>query len=85
MNTVKVAITLPLKVLETIDRLANKYNLSRSRFITRSLEENAKQLLEEEIAQSYDEVFSDPQVNREQLEWSEGALKISEEIVKTWK
>lgn len=81
MNTTKIAISLPQHVLTMIDTLAKSKQESRSRFIAKSLEKVSQILLQQEVANSYDEVFADKQVQSEQLEWSEGLLAHADTII----
>jgi len=76
MNTQKVAITMPIDLLRTIDDISKKKGISRSRYISIILREKILDEKERQIKASYNRVFSDELILREQLEtasWLEGA------------
>jgi metal-responsive CopG/Arc/MetJ family transcriptional regulator len=76
MNTQKVAITMPIDLLRTIDDISKKRGISRSRYISIILREKILDEKERQIKASYNRVFSDELILREQLEtasWLEGA------------
>ena len=76
MNTQKVAITIPVELLTTIDDMSKKKGVSRSRFISNILREKVLDEKEKQIKASYDRVFSDELILREQIEtatWLEGS------------
>ena len=68
MNTKKVAITIPSDLLKIIDNIRSKQSLSRSKFITLLLRQKILEERSLQIRQSYDRVFSDETIVREQLE-----------------
>ena len=75
MNTQKVAITIPTDLLTTIDDISKQKGISRSRYISNLLREKVLDEKEKQIRASYDRIFSDELVLREQLEtasWLEG-------------
>ena len=84
MNTVKVAITVPKSVLQIVDRYASQKKVSRSKFISRTLDVSMKILLEREVARSYDEVFEDEDVRSEQRDFTEMFIQNAKEIEKAW-
>ncbi len=76
MNTQKVAITIPAELLTTIDDMSKKKGISRSRFISNILREKVLDEKEKQIKASYDLVFSDKLILKEQIEtatWLEGS------------
>ena len=76
MNTQKVAITMPIDLLRTIDDISKQKGISRSRYIAIILREKMLDEKERQIKASYNRVFSDELILREQLEtasWLEGA------------
>ena len=76
MNTQKVAITMPIDLLRTIDNMRKQKGISRSRYISIILREKMLDEKERQIKTSYNRVFSDELILREQLEtasWLEGA------------
>ena len=75
MNTIKVAITIPKNLVAAIDMLSKQSKLSRSRFITDVLQEKVLREKEKMIKDAYDRVFSDDDIQKEQLEitrWLDG-------------
>ena len=75
MNTQKVAITIPTDLLTTIDDISKQKGISRSRYISNLLREKVLDEKERQIKVSYNRVFSDELILREQLEtasWLEG-------------
>ena len=75
MNTQKVAITIPTDLLTTIDDISKQKGISRSRYISNLLREKVLDEKERQIKASYNRVFSDKLILREQLEtasWLEG-------------
>jgi metal-responsive CopG/Arc/MetJ family transcriptional regulator len=67
-NTQKVAITMPTGLIKKIDTLSKRRGLSRSRYITLAVSdmiEGEKKLL---ITESYNRIFSDEIIQKEQLE-----------------
>jgi metal-responsive CopG/Arc/MetJ family transcriptional regulator len=76
MNTQKVAITMPIDLLTTIDNISKQKGMSRSRYISNILREKVLDEKEKQIRASYNRVFSDELILKEQLEtasWLEGA------------
>ncbi len=76
MATQKVAITLPTDLLTTIDDMSKQKGMSRSGYISILLREKVLDEKEKQIKASYDRVFSDKLILREQLEtvtWLEGS------------
>jgi len=76
MNTQKVAITMPIDLLKTIDDISKQKGISRSRYISIILREKILDEKGRQIKASYNRVFSDELILREQLEtasWLEGA------------
>ena len=75
MNTQKVAITMPTDLLTTIDDISKQKGMSRSRYISTILREKVLDEKEKQIKSSYNRVFSDELILKEQLEtasWLEG-------------
>jgi len=76
MNTQKVAITMPTDLLTTIDDISKQKGISRSRYISNILKEKVLDEKEKQIKASYNRVFSEELILREQLEtakWLEGS------------
>jgi metal-responsive CopG/Arc/MetJ family transcriptional regulator len=75
MNTQKVAITMPGKLVAIIDDMSKKLGMSRSAYISTVLREKVLGEKDRELKAAYDSVFSDEFIRKEQLEstmWFEG-------------
>jgi len=68
MNALKVAISMPSDLLATIDNIRKKQGVSRSKFIASVLREKVRDQQQEELKKAYDRVFSDKNIQAEQLE-----------------
>ena len=80
MHTQKVAITIPKELIAMIDDMSKKKGMSRSKFISNVLRENLTREKNRQIRETYDQVFSDESIKKEQLnctQWFEG-LEIEE-------
>ena len=78
MRTQKIAITIPSDLVSMIDDIRIKRGVSRSKFITLILREKIMDEQVREIQETYDRVFSDESIVKEQLEmaaWFEGSGK----------
>jgi len=64
----KTAIAVPAEVLAEVDRAARARGESRSKFITRILRAALKARRDADIVRRLDKLFSDPAMNKEQLE-----------------
>jgi hypothetical protein len=76
MNTQKVAITIPKKLVMMIDMISKKNGLSRSKYISNVLREKLSMERDRSLKEAFDKVFSDPEIRKEQLEtanWFEGS------------
>lgn len=76
MNTRKVAITIPSDIVAMIDDMSRKRKVSRSKFISMILRERLMNERDRHLKDSYDRVFSDKAIIKEQLEtagWLEGS------------
>ena len=76
MRTEKVAITIPPDLLAVIDDIRIRRGVSRSKFITLLLRQKISDEQDREVRETYDRVFSDESVAKEQLEtaaWLEGS------------
>ena len=67
MNTQKVAITIPTEILTRIDELSRRLGFSRSRYISMLLQEKLSEVMETQLKEAYDRVFSDDAVRQEQI------------------
>ena len=75
MNTKKVAITIPADLVVMIDDISKEMGLSRSKYISTVLREKVLSEKERQIKDSYDRVFSDDLIKKEQLQtaiWFDG-------------
>ena len=80
MHTKKVAVTIPKDLIMVIDAMSKKKGLSRSKFISTLLKEKLTSDRNRHIKETYDRVFSDESLRKEQLscaKWFEG-LEIEE-------
>ena len=68
MNTQKVAITIPADLVIMIDDISKQLGLSRSKYISTVLREKVLNEKERQIKDSYDRVFSDDSIKKEQLQ-----------------
>ena len=76
MNTQKVAITMPSDLVVMIDIMSRQQKLSRSKFISLALRDKLMEERDHNLRDSYDSVFSDKDISKEQLEtakWFEGS------------
>jgi metal-responsive CopG/Arc/MetJ family transcriptional regulator len=75
MHTQKVAITIPADLVTMIDDISKEKGLSRSKYITTVLREKVLSEKERQIKDSYNRVFSDDAIKKEQLQtaiWFDG-------------
>jgi hypothetical protein len=75
MSTQKVAITMPEDLIKDIDAISKTKGLSRSRYIASALVEKVADEKKGVLKESYDRVFSDEKVRRDQIDaarWFEG-------------
>ena len=76
MNTKKVAITIPTDLVIMIDDISKQMGLSRSKYISTVLREKVLSEKERQIRDSFNRVFSDDAIKKEQLQtaiWFDGA------------
>ena len=79
MNTQKVAITIPMNLVNIIDAISKQRGMSRSKFISIILEERVSEERNKSIKEAFDRIFSDESVCNEQLQtagWFEGSGNI---------
>ena len=75
MNTQKVAITIPIDLVIMIDDISKQKGLSRSKYISTVLREKILSENERQIKDSFNRVFSDDSIKKEQLHtaiWFDG-------------
>ncbi len=68
METQKVVVDIPKNLIEMIDSLNKHQKTSRSKFISEAVREKILKEKELSLKESYDAVFSDESVRKEQLE-----------------
>ena len=76
MGTQKVAITVPTELVAMIDDISKQKGISRSRLISNILKEKILNEKEKQIKATYNRVFSDALILKEQIDtasWFEGA------------
>ena len=66
MPATKFAISVPIEVMQAVDRAAQERGITRSRFISEVLRRVARAKRDEEISRRIDQVLSDPELAREQ-------------------
>jgi metal-responsive CopG/Arc/MetJ family transcriptional regulator len=64
----KFAISVPEDVMRQVDRAAKRRRMTRSAFISRVLARVARAQTDAEISRRVDELFSDAELAREQVE-----------------
>ena len=75
MNTQKVAITIPTDLVIIIDDISRQLGLSRSKYISTVLREKVLSEKERQIKESYNRIFADDSIQKEQLQtaiWFDG-------------
>jgi len=75
MHTKKVAITIPSDLVIMIDDISRHLGLSRSKYISTVLREKVLSEKEQHIKETFNRVFSDDSIKKEQLQtaiWFEG-------------
>jgi metal-responsive CopG/Arc/MetJ family transcriptional regulator len=74
MATIKLSITLPKKVAEKVAIYSAKNKESTSKFITKILEENLQKIQRENLIKQINEVFSDEDIAKEQINFATRAV-----------
>lgn len=70
MPQVKIAISIPQDILNTVDALSKEKNLSRSAYISNVLQLVSTKSKESEIISRINRLFSDPKIQKEQKKTS---------------
>jgi predicted transcriptional regulator len=73
----KFAISVPEEVIREVDHAAKRRGMTRSGFITDVLAQVARARTDAEIARRVDELFSDREVAREQVETAKQFRRIA--------
>ncbi len=84
MNTQKVAITIPKKLVMEIDELSRNKGMSRSKFISIALRESLMHEKGRHVKDAYDRVFSDESLRKEQLNTANWFEKLGCEEGQEW-
>jgi len=84
MNTQKVAITVPKKILIMIDTISKSKGLSRSKYISTVLKKNILDEKAQHLKDAYDKVFSDDSIQAEQLSTSQWFEEAGEKGGQEW-
>jgi len=66
MNTQKVAITMPKDLITAVDAISRERGISRSRFISLTIEEKVTMERDRILKEAYDRVFSEDSIMKEQ-------------------
>jgi metal-responsive CopG/Arc/MetJ family transcriptional regulator len=80
MKTCKIAISMPIDILESIDKLAKKLQISRSKLLSEGARSLAKKYQDQTIASKYNEIYSSEKINKEQINFSESFLNLQSDI-----
>jgi hypothetical protein len=73
----KLAISVPEEVIREVDHAAKRCGMTRSGFITDILSRVARARTDAEISRRVNDLFSDPEIAREQLETAKGFRRIT--------
>jgi metal-responsive CopG/Arc/MetJ family transcriptional regulator len=73
----KFAISVPEEVLHEVDRAAKRRGMTRSGFITNVLSQVARARTDAEIARRVNDLFSDREIAREQVETAKQFRRIA--------
>lgn len=68
MPTQKIAITVPIDLIEMIDQASRALGLSRSRYISTVLREKLLHEQQRRLRDAYNRIFDDEDLRREQIE-----------------
>jgi len=84
MNTQKVAITMPADLVKIVDEVSRQKGISRSKYISVVLRERLLSDREKQIRETYDRIFSDVLIRKEQLETAVWFDKAEEKEGQEW-
>jgi metal-responsive CopG/Arc/MetJ family transcriptional regulator len=68
MNTQKVAITMPKDLVAAVDAISRERGISRSKFVSLTIEEKIANERDKNLREAYDRVFADVSIRKEQLD-----------------
>lgn len=84
MNTQKIAVTIPKDLIIIIDQFSKQAGISRSKYISRILQDKIAEEKKSRIKAAYDAVFSDESVCKEQLETAAWFDKAGDQAGQEW-
>ncbi len=84
MHTQKIAITMPMDLLATINEISKQKGLSRSKLISMILTEKIIAEKRKQVRDAYDRVFSDESIQQEQLNWTRWFEEAGSEEGQEW-
>ena len=84
MHTQKIAITMPMDLLATINEISKQKGLSRSKLISMILTEKIIAEKRKQVRDAYDRVFSDESIQQEQLNWTRWFEEADSEEGQEW-
>ena len=84
MNTKKVAITVPKNILILVDKISQAKGISRSKLISSLLEQKLADEKAAYLKNTYDAVFDDISIKKEQLSTAQWFEKTGNEGGQEW-
>ena len=84
MNTQKVAITIPSDIVAMIDDMSRQRKMSRSKLISMILRERLMNERDRHLKDTYDRVFSDKAIIKEQLETARWLERSGNKLGQEW-
>lgn len=84
MSTQKIAITMPKDLVAMINEVSSQKGLSRSKFISLVLKEKIHSEKEQQIRDTYDQIFSDQAILNEQADFTRWFEKADSEKGQEW-
>ena len=70
MANVKTAISIPAELFKQVERYSKKKKIPRSRVFADAVRKLLRDQSDKEITRRLNEVYSDPEVQKEQAEWA---------------
>lgn len=77
MKTAKIAITIPLNILQKIDYLAKKLHISRSKIMSEGAHEMTRKYEKQQLTDIYNAVYSDTDIQKEQSKMARSYLNLN--------
>lgn len=84
MNTQKVAITMPKDLIAVVDTISKERGISRSKFISLTIEEKIATERDRTLKEAYDRVFSDDSIINEQLDTTNWFQRVGSKEGQEW-